>query len=68
VPPIQIIEEKELEKTSYPAPNDQIWIPSHNNKEVESVLDTEPLNVPKNQKDIPTDEPGSGEHKEETAQ
>jgi hypothetical protein len=65
---MQITEEKEPEKASSPAPNAQIWSPSQNDQEVESVLDTKLLDVPETQKDSPTDEPGSGEQKEEAPQ
>jgi hypothetical protein len=68
VTPVQITEEKEPEKASSPAPDAQIWSPSQNDQEVESVLDTELLDVPETQKDSPTDEPGSGEQKEEAPQ
>jgi hypothetical protein len=46
----------------------QIWIPSQNDQEVKSVLDTELLELPETQKDIPMDEQGSGEQKEEAPQ
>jgi hypothetical protein len=65
VTPIQIIEEKEPEKASSPAPDTQIRSPSQNDQEVKSVLNTELLEAPETQKDIPTDKPGSGEQKEE---
>jgi hypothetical protein len=65
---VQIIEEKEPEKASSPAPDTQIWSPSQNDQEVESVLETELLDVPKTQKDSLTDELGSGKQKEEAPQ
>jgi hypothetical protein len=42
---VKIIEEKEPEKASSPAPDAQIQILPQNDQEVESVLDTELLNV-----------------------
>jgi hypothetical protein len=68
VTPVQITEEKEPEKASSPAPDAQIRSPSQNDQEVESVLDTELLDVPETQKDSLTDEPGSGKQKEEAPQ
>jgi hypothetical protein len=65
VTPVHITEEKEPEKASFPTLDAQIRSPSQNDQEVESVLDTELLNVSKTQKDSLMDEPGSGEQKEE---
>jgi hypothetical protein len=62
---VQITEEREPEKASSPALDAQIWSPSQNEQEVESVLDTEILDVLETQKDSPTDDPRSGEQKEE---
>jgi hypothetical protein len=65
---VQITEEKEPEKASSLAPYAQIWSPSQNDQEFESVLDTELLEVPKNQKESPMEEPWSSEQKEEAPQ
>jgi hypothetical protein len=65
---VQITEEKEPEKASSPAPDAQIQGLPQNDQEVESVLDTELLNVPGTQVDIPKDELGSGEQEEEVPQ
>jgi hypothetical protein len=66
VTPVQIIEEKEPEKTPSPAPDAQIWDLPQNEQEVESVLDTDFPNAPETQMGSPKDESGSVEHKEET--
>jgi hypothetical protein len=65
VTPVQIIEEKEPEKTSSPAPDAQIWGLPQNEQEVESVLDTELPDAPETQADSLKDEPGRDEQKEE---
>jgi hypothetical protein len=44
---VQIIEEKEPDKASSPAPDAQIQGLPQNDQEIESVLDTEILDVPK---------------------
>jgi hypothetical protein len=62
---VQIIEEKEPEKTSSPSPNAQILGLPHNEQEVESVLDTELPDALETQADSPKDEPGTDEQKEE---
>jgi hypothetical protein len=68
VTPVQITEEKEPEKASSPAPDAQIQGLPQNDQEVKSVLDTELLDVPKNQMDRPMDKPGLGDQKEEVPQ
>jgi hypothetical protein len=67
VTPVQIIEEKELEKEYSPSPNAQICLP-WSEKKVESVLDTKLPDASETQEDSPKDEPGSGEQKEEAPQ
>jgi hypothetical protein len=64
---VQITKEKESEKASSLAPDTQIRSPSQNDQEVESVLDTELLDVPETQKDSLMDEPGSGKQKKEVS-
>jgi hypothetical protein len=61
VTPIQITEEKELEKESSPSLNAQIQSLPQGDQEVEIVLDTELLNAPGTQVDSPKDELGSNE-------
>jgi hypothetical protein len=68
VTPVHIVEEKEPEKTSSPAPDARIQGLPQNEQEVESVLDTELPNAPETQADSLKDEPGSGEQKEEAPQ
>jgi hypothetical protein len=65
VTPVPIMEEKDPEKESTPAPDAQIHGLPQNEQEVESVLDTELPNAPDTQVDSPKDELGSGEQKEE---
>jgi hypothetical protein len=65
---VQITEEKEPEKASSPAPDAQIQSLPQSDQEVESVLDTELLDVPGTQVDSPKDELGSGEQEEEVPQ
>jgi hypothetical protein len=65
VTPVHIEEEKEPEKTSSLVPDAQTQGLPLNKKEFESVLDTHLPNTPKTQVDDPTNEPGSGEQKEE---
>jgi hypothetical protein len=65
---VHVTEDKEPEKASSPALDAQIRSPSQKDQEVESVLDTELLEVPETQKDSPTNEPGLGEQKEEAPQ
>jgi hypothetical protein len=67
VTPVQIIEEKEPEKASSPAPDTQIHLPQ-NEQEVESVLDTDHPDAPETQEDSPKDEPRLDEQKEEAPQ
>jgi hypothetical protein len=66
VTPVQITEEKELEKTPSPALNSQIWDLPQNEQEVESVLDTNLPDAPETQAGSPKDVSRSGEEKEET--
>jgi hypothetical protein len=68
VAPVQITQEKEPKKASSLAPDAQIQGLPQNDQEVESVLDTEILNVLETQMNISMDEPGSGEQKEEVPQ
>jgi hypothetical protein len=68
VTPVHIIEEKEPEKTSSPAPDAQIQGLPQNEQEVESVLDTELPNAPETQEDSPKDEPETVEQKGEAPQ
>jgi len=62
---VQITEENDPEKASSLALDALIQGFPQNDQEVESVLDTEIFNVPETQMDSPTDEPRSGEQKEE---
>jgi hypothetical protein len=54
---VKIIEEKELEMASSPAPDAQIQGLPQNDQEVKSVLDIELLDVLETQMDSPMDEP-----------
>ena len=58
---VQITEEKEHKKVSSPALDAQIQSPPQSDQEVESVLDTEPLDVPGTHMDSSNDKLGSGE-------
>jgi hypothetical protein len=62
---VRITKEKEPEKASSPTPDAQIRGLPHNDREVESVLDTELLDVLETQMDSLMYERGSGEQKEE---
>jgi hypothetical protein len=64
---VHIIEEKEPEKVSSPAPEAQISFPQ-NEQEVDSVLDTKLPNALETQEDNPKDEPRPREQKEEAPQ
>jgi hypothetical protein len=66
--PLHIKEEIEPEKTSSLVLDSQIQGFPQNEQEVESVLDTELLNVPKTQVDNPKDDPGLVEQNEEAPQ
>jgi hypothetical protein len=60
---VQIIEEKEPQKASSPAPDAQIFLPQ-SEQEVKSVLDTKLPDALETQEDSLKDEPGSCEQKE----
>jgi hypothetical protein len=65
VTPVQITEEKEPEKASTPGPDASIQNLPQRDHEVESVLDTELLNLLGTPIDSSRDELGSGGQKEE---
>jgi hypothetical protein len=61
VTPVQIIEEKEPEKASCPAPDVQFQSLQQRDQELKSVLDTDLLDAPNTQVDKPRDDLGLGE-------
>jgi hypothetical protein len=65
---VPITDEKEPEKASSPVLDAQIWGLPQNDQEVESVLDTELLDVLETQAYSLKDELGSGKQKEEVPQ
>ena len=65
---VQMTKEKEPKKASSPTPDAQIRGLPQNDQEVESVLDTELLDVPGTQVDKPKYDLGSGKQEEEVPQ
>jgi hypothetical protein len=65
---VKIAEEKEPERASTPSLNASIQIHPHNEHEVESDLDVEPLGIPSTPMDSSKDELGSGGKEEEIPQ
>jgi hypothetical protein len=68
VTPVQITEEKEPERASTPGPDAPVQSHPQSEHEVESALDTEPLDIPGTPMDNSRDELGSGEQEEEIPQ
>jgi hypothetical protein len=68
VTPVQITEEKEPERASTPGPDAPVQSCPQSEHEVESALDTEPLDIPGTPMDNSRDELGSGEQEEEIPQ
>jgi hypothetical protein len=58
---VHITKEKEPEKESSPNPNAQVQSLPQSDQEVKSFLDTQLVDAPETQVDIPKDELGSGE-------
>jgi hypothetical protein len=63
---VKIAEEKEPERASTPSLNASIQIHPHNEHEVESDLDVEPLGIPSTPMDSSKDELGSGGRKKKS--
>jgi len=68
VTPVQVIEEKENEKTPSPAPDAQIWDLPQNEQEVKSVLDNDLPDALKTQEGTSKDDLGSRKLKDENSE